>query len=250
VELDKPTRVGLTCCALPVAAFSAYSQFETGRLANIPGQLAWVLPIATDAAAFVATRAWQDERYSEGIRKYAAFIVSMCVAFSIAGAAIHIGLTSSSEPLPAPWWLGYALGAIPSLVLALLIHLGALIGAAPEKQVKASRPPSSRPRAGSSNVGAAEHVRPPTSAAPASKPESKPSTETGSELKPALASANAVASMPDVGKGSVRDQMLAWLDEVNGDTTGAELDRKFGTQNYGRGVLRAWKRHQPRASGE
>lgn len=250
-KLDRPTLAGLTLCALPVALFSAYSQFETGRLAHIPAQLSWVLPVATDAAAFVATRIWLDEKYESGIRRYAAFIVSMCVFFSIAGAAIHIGLTSGTQPPVAPGWLGYALGAIPSLVLAFLIHLGALIGAAPEKHVKTSRATSSPRKTGSPSAGAAEH-RPPTSAVPTSKPQADLSTETGSGLKvePARASSVASAPAPEVGKNSVRAQMLAWLDTINGDTNGAELDRKFGTQNYGRGVLRAWKKHHPIASGE
>lgn len=252
--LDKPTLAGLSFCAVPVAIFSASSQVETGRMARIPGELAWVLPVATDAAAFVATRIWLNEKYSPGVRKYAAFIVIMCVGLSVAGAALHVGLTMThvdGQPAQPPGWLGFAVGAIPSLVLAMLIHLGALISAAPEKHGKASRTTSSPRKTGSPSAGTSEHVRPPTSAVPASSSTTSDlSTETGSELKPEPANASSVASAPEVGKGSTRDRMLAHLDAVNGDITGAELDRLFGTQNYGRGVLRAWKRHHPIASGE
>lgn len=254
-KLDKPTRAGLTLCALPVAVFSGYSQFETARMALIPVQLAWVLFVATDAAAFVSTRVWLDEKYGKGIRRYAASIVIFCVLLSVIGAALHLGLSvpEGQPPRPVPNWLPYAVGGIPSLVLAALIHLGALIGAAPEKSVKstkmasekpakATRATTSRPEAGSLNVGTAEHVRPPTSAVPASSATAEPPSEP--------APTNASAPAPEVGKGSTRDQMLAYLDEINGDTNGAELDRKFGTRNYGRGVLRAWKKHHPMASGE
>lgn len=244
-KLDKPTLAGLTLCALPVAAFSAFSQFETGRMAGIPGGLAWVLPVATDAAAFVATRVWLDEKYSKGIRRYAAAIVILCVALSIAGAALHLGLAQVRPPV----WLGFAVGAIPSLVLAGLIHLGALIGAAPEKQAKATRAVPSRPKAGSPNVGAVEPVTSSTSTAPAPKPVPDPPVTAPVELK-SVPKIPAPVESPEVGAGSTRDQMWAYLDKVDGQATGAELDRRFGTSNYGRGVLNAWRKRHPIASGE
>jgi len=252
-KLDKPTLAGLVFCALPVAAFSAFSQFETGRMAHIPGELAWVMPVATDAAAFVATRVWLDEKYSRGIRRYAAWIVIGCVLLSVAGAALHLGL-SVPEGQPSknvPDWLPFAVGAIPSLVLAALIHLGALIGATPEKHVKTSRATTPSPRKGGSpNVGTAEH-RPPTSAVPTSKPKASPSAETAPELKTKPDGASSVTStlQPEVGKGSTRDQMLAYLDK-HGEVSGAELDRIFNTKDYGRGVLRTWRKRHPIAAGE
>lgn len=58
----------------------------------------------------------------------------------------------------------------------------------------------------------------------------------------------------DIAEGvSRRDKMFAHLD-AHPDTTGAQLDGLFGTKNYGRGVLRAWKAEQSEcaaiASGE
>jgi hypothetical protein len=53
-----------------------------------------------------------------------------------------------------------------------------------------------------------------------------------------------------LAEGAVRrEAMFAYLDD-HPDATGAELDRKFGTSNYGRTIVRAWKQRNARASGE
>ena len=239
--LDKPTLVGLTGCAVPVALFSAYSQFELGLMAGIDPRLAWVMPVATDAAAYVATRVWLDEKYPKGIQRYAASIVIVCVALSVAGAALHLGL---SKP-PVPQWLPFAVGAIPSLALAGLIHLGALIAAIPDKHGKASPAKPPRQKRESPSSGVVEPVRP-VATTPASKsPAALTSVRSHvSEIE------DAPMSRPEVGKGSARAQMLAYIESVNGETNGAELDRMFNTSNYGRGVLNTWRKRHPIASGE
>lgn len=49
---------------------------------------------------------------------------------------------------------------------------------------------------------------------------------------------------------ATRDKMLAYLDE-NPTASGADLDREFGTKDYGRTVLRQWRNAQAKkASGE
>jgi hypothetical protein len=250
-KLDKPTLAGIAFCALSVAAFSAYSQFETARLSGVPWQLSWVLPVTTDATGFVATRVWMTSTNSRGLRHYAAFITLACIALSIAGAGAHLALGDT----PAPWQLRLTVGGLPSMALGALVHLVALLAAqrreATETENTAKKSHKRRTkRAASQAAGAAEPVRPPTSAAPVSTSDvSDVSTETGSDLNSAPVNASSVASPPEVGKGSKREQMLAHLDE-HGEVTGAELDRIFGTKNYGRGVLKMWRKRHPQASGE
>lgn len=261
MKLDTPTAVGLTFCAVPVAVFSGYSQFETARMVNIPAQLAWVLFVSTDAAAYVATRVWLNSKYSEGIRRYAAFIVIICVALSIAGAALHVGLGTATEMneagksviKPPPAWLGFAVGAIPSLVLAGLIHLGALVGATAETPVTRStkpRPrseatPSPRPRVEPVAASAAEPVNPPSAALVST-------SDIVAMAKPELTVIHDDPSPPtEISDASNRKaRMLTYLDERDGEVTGAELDRQFGTKNYGARLVREWRSKNPMASGE
>lgn len=238
-KLDRPTLIGVSACALPVAAFSAWSQFETARMAGVPVALAWVFPMATDATAFVSTRIWLDDRFApdpkadaegeieqrkRGVRRYAAGLAMACILLSVGGAAAHLAL----KGVPVPFWLQLAIGGLPSFALAGLVHLAAIIAAA---NIPARSKPRT-PKVSAKTAGTAE-PRPPTSAVPVST----------------IQAVQAVP--PEIGKGSIRDQMWAYLDKY-GETSGAELDRRFGAKDYGRGVLRAWKKTQetPKASGE
>jgi hypothetical protein len=249
-KLDKPTLAGVALCAVPVAAFSAWSQFETAKMAGVPGALAWVFPMATDATAFVATRIWLDDRFApglkadrddpteqrkRGVRRYAAGLAMAAILLSVGGAAAHLAL----QGVAVPFWLQLSIGGLPSFALAGLVHLAAIIAAAsiPSRPAKAKKAPKT--------VGTVE-ARPPTSTVPAPKSASG----TGSALHRGPDTASSIAS-PEIGKGSLRDRMLAYLDR-HGEVTGAELDRMFNAKNYGRGVVRAWKKAHdlPKVSGE
>jgi hypothetical protein len=238
-KVDKPTLIGISACALPVAAFSAWSQFETARIAGVPLQLAWVFPMATDATAFVSTRIWLDERFApdskiaaddpteqrkRGVRRYAAGLAMAAILLSVGGAAAHLAL----QGVAVPFLLQLAIGGLPSFALAGLVHLAAIIAAA---NIPARSKPRT-PKVSAKAAGTAE-PRPPTSAVPVSTSAPKPITS------------------PEIGQGSKRARMLAYLDE-HPRTSGAELDRIFGTKDYGRGVVLTWKKRHPRdkASGE
>lgn len=224
-KLDKPTLTGIVLCALPVASFSAWSQFETARLAGVPWPLAWVFPMATDATAFVSTRVWLDPDNPKQVRGFAAKLTWTCILLAIGGAAAHLVLMTMAAP---PFWVKLTVGGLPTVSLAGLVHLGAII-------VAANVPAKVKKTKAAKTAGTVEH-RPPTSTVPAPKP--------------------APAAAPEVGKGSKRTLMLSWLDEnpdaADSKTIGAELDQLFGTSNYGRGVARAWRkaRDLPKASGE
>lgn len=221
-RLDWPTIVGIIACGTCVAAFSSYSQFVTARLAGFPLELAWVLPMATDATAFVATRVWLSPQYRAKIRHYAAFIVLTCMVLSFVSASIHLAITTM------PAGLRLATGGLPSLSLAALVHLGALLAA---DHVNAP----ARVRTSTRRKQAATQP-----AAPANEPPAVPATADSSVIEITAAA---------TGK---RARMLAYLD-AHPDATGAQLDQAFDTNNYGRTVLRVWKKQQQQrfeASGE
>lgn len=243
--LDRSTLMGVVMCAVPVATYSAYSQFETARMTNVPWQLAWVLPVTTDATGFVATRVWLNPDNNRGVQRYAAFIALLCIGLSFAGAAIHLALAGAS----APWWLRLAVGGLPSLALAALVHLGAILakqGRDEEKKTAPRRESAKKTRA-PKTASAVEPVISPTSTVPASIPDIP--TETAFPLNPTPVNATSVGSAPEVGAGSKRAQMLAYLDQ-HGEVAGVELDRLFNTKDYGRGVLATWRKRHPQASGE
>lgn len=123
-RIDRPTMLGIAGAALAVAAFSAWSQFEMARLAGTPVALAWVLPVATDACGFVASRVWISEDYTSGVRRYAAVLTLSAALLSILSAGTHLVLVDVAV---APLWLRLAIGGLPSAALAALIHLAALV---------------------------------------------------------------------------------------------------------------------------
>lgn len=273
-KTDHSTVIGIALCGIPVGTFSSYTLFTTAHGAGVPAFLAWVLPVATDLSAIVATRVWLSARYPASIRRYAATIAIIAMALSFVGASLHYAVETS------PWWLRMAVGGLPSLSLAALVHLGALIVA-----YRADKPPRGRSGKGATapRVDAAPEprlrVRPDRKSAPnVSAPEARavaptvapdasgalaPNvTEEGEQAAPAAAevpapraetvrpeSTNVVA----LNEGrATRERMLAYLDD-HPEATGAELDRAFKTKNYGARVRRAWQAQQAereKVSGE
>jgi hypothetical protein len=121
-DVDKPTIVGIIVLGLAVAAYSSYAQFMTAHLSGVPVPLAWVLPVSTDAIAAVATRVWLSQRYEKKIRRYAAFIALLALAVGFGFAAAH-------DVAAGVVWMRLAVGGVPTLGVAALVHLGAMIGA-------------------------------------------------------------------------------------------------------------------------
>lgn len=238
---DHPTVFGIAACAVPVAAFSSYTLFTTAHGAGVPIQLAWVLPVATDLAALVATRVWLSPRYPKSIQRYAASIAMAAMTLSFVGASLHYAVDGAT-----PAWLRIAVGGLPSLSLAAIVHLGALIVA--DRAGKRARKSVSAPEV----VTATPTVTPDTSGVLASpvevgEPARIPDVPIPrSEAEPS--ERNNVVVLGE-GRSARRHQMLAYLDE-NPDATGAELDRVFDTKDYGRTIRRDWTRRQQKVSGE
>ncbi len=247
-RLDRWTLTGIAACGLPVAAFSTYSQFETAVSAGVPHQLAWVLPMATDATAFVATRAWLIAPRSSGLRRYAASLALGCMGLSFAGAAVHLVIHDS------PWWMRLVVGGLPSLALAALVHLAALLAGARTAETPTAQTTRAKRRktATPENHGIAP-VAPDTEAEPSPATDAPSETPIHLERPPHVPSELGASVVTlNTEKGALRQQMLKHLD-AHPDTTGAALDQLFGTTDYGRGVRRTWLKHREdraRASGE
>jgi hypothetical protein len=221
MRADRVTLAGIATCALPVAAYSSWSQFETSRMTGVPVGLAWVMPMATDASATVATRVWLNSEHPRPIRRYAATVALGCMLLSVAGAATHLVLADQQSP--PQMWLRLLIGGLPSLALAALVHLGALLSARPEP---APTRAAGRPQA------------PRRQAAPNSRSPQRDTASAASGDPPTPP--GPIRPEPAIGAGSKRAAMLAALDE-DPTLTGAILDQQFGTTGYGRAVVRAWR---------
>lgn len=254
--VDLLALVGIAVVGLAVAAFSARSLFDTAVLAGVSGKLAWVLPVATDMSAVVCTRVWLSTRFGAGIRRYAAFITVADMVLSFLGASLHLAITVPQGQM-APLWLRLAVGGLPSLSLAAIVHLAALI-AVERSSTKAALVITRR--SGSKRPSKTTPQR--TDVAKASPVATAPAVdapEVSRKLLPEAATpipSGASASIAARGNvlaiqagASRRAQMLAYLDE-NPGATGADLDKEFGTRNYGRGVRRAWEDQRKEASGQ
>jgi len=241
---DRVMLTGVGACGLAVAAYSSWAQFSIATAAGYPVALAWVVPVATDATAALGTRAWMSPNYGDKVRGYGQRLACMAIGLSVLTAALHLVVPTTG---PVPWQLRLAIGGLPSLALAAVIHLGALTAKdKPRARPSAkSRDKSARETASSQAVTAAANAQTPT----ARTVSQVATTEHGMNLStftpPPAQSGDA---------GNTRARMMAHLDQ-HPAATGADLDAKFGTTSYGRKVRRDWEKNRGlhlvnQASGE
>lgn len=255
-QMDPLALVGIAVVGIAVAAFSARSLFDTAVLAGVSAYLAWVLPVATDMSAVVCTRVWLSTRFSEKIRRYAAFIAIVDMVLSFLGASLHLAITVPHGEI-APVWLRLAVGGLPSLSLAAIMHLAALIAVerSTAKMAATTRRPAGKRATKTTTTQRTGVTESPVATAPAAdapevphkpRPEAATPEPSGASVStPVPPKSNVVKIDRDNSRSA---QMLAYLNE-NPDATGADLDTKFGTRNYGRRVRRAWEQRQE-ASGQ
>ena len=122
-------RPWITWCGLAVVAVAAGTlSFDALRhlavMVGTPATLAWLVPLAVDAAAVVATRAWLDTAAPERARRFARVLALVTVALSIAGNTVSHWLVAY-KVAPA-WWTLVAVASVPPLVWARVAHLAAL----------------------------------------------------------------------------------------------------------------------------
>lgn len=192
--------IGVVVCAM---AASGYGQFNTGVAAGYPVALAWVLPVATDAAGLVTARVWMRAPRHTGVRDYAAGLTATTVTLSAISAVLHL-LLPSTDTVPAlatggcaPDWqitpagdciasisptmhnlliaVKILSGAIPSIMVGLMIHLLALFLTAPARARRAKTKPAKATTKTKTEQPIAKPTAKPTST-PATSPAPAPTT--------------------------------------------------------------------------
>jgi len=126
-DVDVPMLAGLGVVALAAAVMSFASLQQLGERAGFPPILAALLPLAIDAKAVVATRAWLSRRTPDRARRYACGLALTAVALSVAGNAGEHAMTAYA--LATPWWVVVTVSAVPPIALAATAHLAALLAA-------------------------------------------------------------------------------------------------------------------------
>jgi hypothetical protein len=126
-----PGRDGWTWAGLAVvAAAAAVLSFDALRqLAEGCGlgRLGWLLPVAIDAAAVVATRVWLSGHAGVRPARYARALALAALGLSVAGNAAQHFMTAYQ--LAPAWWLVVAVSAVPPVMLGAVAHLAALLSA-------------------------------------------------------------------------------------------------------------------------
>lgn len=204
-HMDGWTIAGLGFVVLAALAAAGYGQFNTGTVAGYPAFLAWVLPLSTDAAGLVTARVWMLAPRKSGVRDYAAGLTIVTVALSAFSSVLHL-LLPSGDTVPQlsgggcvkDWVLTPAgvcvasmspathtllivvkilTGAIPSVMVGLMIHLLALWVTAPARAARKARPAKAKTTS--------------TPSAPAAAPKTE--TETARHAAPEPAEQQATA---------------------------------------------------------
>lgn len=123
--LDVPTLAGIGVVAVSAAVLSFASLQALGQRAGYAPGLAALLPIAIDAQAVVATRAWLAAATPGPARRYARGLALTAVALSVIGNAGEHAMSAAGTV--APWWVVVLIAAVPPIALAATAHLGALL---------------------------------------------------------------------------------------------------------------------------
>ncbi|MPY82598.1 MAG: DUF2637 domain-containing protein [Actinophytocola sp.] len=117
--------VGVVAIAAAVLSFSSLQALAV-RAGYTPA-LAALLPLAIDAQAVVATRAWLTAGTSQRTYRYARALALAAVAGSVAGNAGQHAMTAAG--VTTPWWVVVAIASVPPVALAATAHLAALLAA-------------------------------------------------------------------------------------------------------------------------
>ena len=239
------------------AVLTVHGLVEVALSATVTKDIAWLYPIITDALALVAYAA--TAILTGAARRYAATVVFGAAGLSgLAQAAYLAGGAGAASGV-----LRFGVGAWPAIAAALTAHLlwllrearrNAAAEAAAEQRRLAAEQRRLADEQAAQRKADADHraelrVRELEAIARAEEAKNRPQPQLRSApRKPAAAKkARATAApAPEIGTGSVRQNMLAFLDghrdaALAGEITGGALDREFGTNNYGRGVLKAWR---------
>jgi len=119
------TWLGLFVVAVAAAVLSFASLRHLATVCGTSERLAWLLPVAVDAAAVVATRVWLSRRVPAGARRQARRLAVGAIVLSVVGNATD-HLLSAYRIVP-PWQAVVAVAAVAPAVLGAVAHLVALV---------------------------------------------------------------------------------------------------------------------------
>ncbi len=236
---------GLAVVGLAAAVASSVGLYGLGRETGWSRPLALTLPVTIDALAGTATVVWLSEAAPAAARRYARVLTFCAIAASLAGNAGWHALMSGA----VGWRLLMVLtpGAVPTLGLAAVVHLLALLGTGSpaEPATEPAAEPLSEP------VGEPP-AEPPAEPAPEPAPEPRVepvrrlrsvAAEVGSSRRPVSAP---VRPVPD----AVAAMAAHWLAETAAgrEPSGAEL-AEVGGVSRATGKRRAaeWRVSPPAA---
>lgn len=122
---DGWTWLGIAVVAAAAAVMSFSALRDLAERADVAPALAWLLPVAIDAAVVVSTRVWLIGNAGSRVTRYARFLALSALALSVAGNAAEHAM--AAYRLAAPWWVLVAVSAVPPVALGATVHLAALL---------------------------------------------------------------------------------------------------------------------------
>lgn len=174
--VDTPMLAGLGVVALAAAVMSFASLQQLGERAGFPPVLAALLPLAIDAKAVVATRAWLSRRTPDRARRYARGLALAAVALSVAGNAGEHAMTAYA--LATPWWVVVTVSAVPPIALAATAHLAALLAA---ESIEAADSDTVRVEPIESTTSTHQPIAPVNASSPVTEQETSPMADRSAE---------------------------------------------------------------------
>lgn len=218
---------GLGVVALAAAVMSFASLQQLGERAGFSPVLAALLPLAIDAKAVVATRAWLSPRTPTQARRYACGLALAAVGLSVVGNAGEHAMTAYA--LATPWWVVVTVSAVPPVALAATAHLAALLTVRPIDRGSAGADPVDRTESNALVDRPTETTASSAIEVPAAVEAEAPRRDDQQESTPTAAPAGTAGSAP--ARRSIEDlrrELAAAIesDSIEIDPTSAESIRK------------------------
>jgi len=226
--------VGVVAIAAAVLSFSSLQALAV-RAGYTPA-LAALLPLAIDAQAVVATRAWLTASASDRVYRYARALALAAVVSSVAGNAGQHAMTAAHAA--TPWWVVVAIASVPPVALAATAHLAALLAtenptaehASTEYEASEDERPGERtaeragersshaPRERSEDARSSAHTTPTVSAQPA-VPTGRAATRKKSSVKRSPKPERARALFDQHAEAGTLDQLTGAQIATAGDVS-------------------------------
>jgi hypothetical protein len=228
--LKHDVKVAATVVVVATVLLSFTALRDLARMCGFEHGLDWVWPICLDAVAYLGTRVWLAKgnawRFARGLSISA-------VALSL----IANGLVHGQKGVPPHWTIVVLVGAVPPLMLALVIHM--LVADGSENTAAPATPVKPAPVKAPKKVA----VKPePEIIVPRQATADEPTGTTS------LTEDMRKAGWAPGDYSSAKAAMRAYLEIVDGDTSGADLERVVGehftiaaNSGAGRRVVREFK---------